>query len=211
MTGSHWYAWFPGDYARDTAHLSMIEDSAHRRLLDAYYSAGKVSANAEILLRVCRAITVEEQAAVRKVASEFFEVRDGYLFHEKVEHELARSRAITEKRRDAGKRGAATTNGKRPANAVALVATNDSANAATDAPAIPHPQYSVAHATDAAASSAPSAMSADPKKRLFDLGVSLLAQAGDTEKSARSFLAKYAHQDEAKLGEVLGHARRQLP
>lgn len=45
----------------------------------------------------------------------------------------------------------------------------------------------------------------DPKKRLFDLGVSLLTQAGDTEKVARSFLARFAHQDEAKLGEVLGH------
>lgn len=180
----------------------MVEDSAHRRLLDAYYSAGKVSANADILLRVCRAITPEEQAAVRKVASEFFEVRDGYLFHEKVEHELTRSRAITEKRRDAGKRGAATTNGKLPANAAALVATNDSASAATDAPAIPHPHIK----TDAAASLAPSAtISADPKKRIFDLGVSILTQAGESDDKARRFLGKFAKQDEGKLGEVLGH------
>ena len=46
---------------------------------------------------------------------------------------------------------------------------------------------------------------ADPRKRLFDLGVSILTQAGDSEKAARSFLAKFAKQDEGKLGEVLGH------
>ena len=57
---------------------------------------------------------------------------------------------------------------------------------------------------DASASVSPSA-SANPKKQIFDLGVSLLTQHGDSEKSARAFLAKFAKQDEAKLGEVLGH------
>lgn len=60
----HFYSWFPGDYLRDTGHLSMIEDAAYRRLLDAYYMAGKVSANVEVLLRVCRAIQEEEQGLV---------------------------------------------------------------------------------------------------------------------------------------------------
>lgn len=66
---AHFYSWFPGDYMRDTAHLSMVEDAAYRRLLDAYYMAEKVSANADVLLRVCRAVTDEEKAAVVKVAS----------------------------------------------------------------------------------------------------------------------------------------------
>lgn len=51
----------------------------------------------------------------------------------------------------------------------------------------------------------PSSPPSDPKKTLFDLGVSILTKTGDTEKSARSFLAKFAKQDEGKLGEVLGH------
>lgn len=53
--------------------------------------------------------------------------------------------------------------------------------------------------------SAPSCAEADPRKRLFDLGVSILTKTGDSEKTARSFLAKFAKQDEGKLGEVLGH------
>ncbi len=57
---------------------------------------------------------------------------------------------------------------------------------------------------DASASSPPTAKdTADPKKALFDLGVSILTKTGDSEKAARSFLAKYAHQNETKLAEVL--------
>ncbi|MBK6743610.1 MAG: hypothetical protein IPG66_11790 [Hydrogenophilales bacterium] len=65
----------------------------------------------------------------------------------------------------------------------------------------------VIHTTyDADASSPPLANEfADPKKAIYDLGVSILTKAGDTEKSARSFLAKYAHQNETKLAEVLGY------
>lgn len=213
MSGAHFYAWFPGDYARVTAHLSMIEDAAYRRLLDAYYMSGKVSANAEILMRVCRAITADEQAAVKKIAAEFFEVRNGYLFNEKVEHELTRSRAIAEKRRDAGKRGAAKTNGNKSANAAANAGANAGASDAANMPASnrqttqqPIPTYSVSKDTGAAAPFSPSAtVPADPKKHLFDLGVSILTHAGDTDKNARSFLAKHAKQDEAKLAEVIGH------
>lgn len=204
-TGIHFYAWFPGDYARDTAHLSMVEDAAYRRLLDAYYMTGRVSANAEVLPRVCRAITPDEQAAVLRVVAEFFEVRDGYLYHPKVEHELARSRAISGKRADAGRRGAEKTNSKRSANAaanaVAIASASDAANVRQ-----PIPTYSVSKDTDAGASSPPPAKdSTDPKEAIFAIGVSILTKAGDTEKAARAFLAKYARQDETKLAEVLAY------
>lgn len=51
----------------------------------------------------------------------------------------------------------------------------------------------------------PSSSPSDPRKAIFDLGVSILTKAGDTEKQSRSFLAKFAKQDEGKLAEVLGH------
>lgn len=212
MAGTHFYAWFPGDYARDTAHLSMVEDAAYRRLLDAYYMSGKVSANADILLRVCRAINDEEKAAVIHVVDEFFEVVDGHIYHEKVEHELARSRAITEKRSNAGKLGAAKTNGKKSANAAANAAAGDDylskilPSKSQQTTRQPIPTYSVSKDTGAAAPFSPSeTISADPKKYIFDIGVSILTKAGDNNKSARSFLAKFANQNESKLVEVIGH------
>lgn len=51
----------------------------------------------------------------------------------------------------------------------------------------------------------PSLAPSDPRKTLFDLGVSILTKTGTTESGARSFLAKFAKQDEDKLAEVLGH------
>ncbi len=51
----------------------------------------------------------------------------------------------------------------------------------------------------------PSSSPPDPKKAIFDLGVSILTKTGTTEGGARSFLAKFAKQDEGKLAEVLGH------
>jgi len=33
----NYYQHHLGDYLRDTAHLSMLEDGAYRRLIDAYY------------------------------------------------------------------------------------------------------------------------------------------------------------------------------
>ena len=205
MAGNHFYAWFPGDYARDTAHLSMIEDAAYRRLLDAYYMSGKVQAIDCVLLRVCRAITAEEQDAVHRVAAEFFDVIDGYIYHEKVEHELTRSRSLSETRSKAGRRGAVIKKAKRKA----IASTNEQANAVAIAQANdkqPIPTYSVSKDTGAAAPFSPSAtVPADTKKHLFDLGVSILTNAGDSDKNARSFLSKFAKQNEEKLGEVLGY------
>lgn len=45
----------------------------------------------------------------------------------------------------------------------------------------------------------------NPKEIIFDLGVSILTKTGTNESGARSFLAKFAKQDEGKLAEVVGY------
>lgn len=189
---SHWYAWFPGDYLRDTQHLSMVEDAAYRRLLDAYYMAGKLSANVDVLLRVCRAVTSEEQAAVRKVAAEFFECHGEQLFHAKVELCITQSRAISEKRSEAGKRGAAKTNALKAAIAAASVASGVSANAAASAPPIPQPQVNHIPTTS------------DP---IFGHGLGFMKAKGTSEKAARSFLGLMRRDHgETRVSEALAKA-----
>lgn len=175
---SHWYSWFPGDYLRDTQHLSMLEDAAYRRMLDAYYMSGKLSANAEVLLRVCRAVTQDEQAAVRTVAEEFFERHGDQLFHSKVEHCIAQSRAVSAKRSDAGKKGAAKTNALK----AAIAAANDITSATALASSIPQPQVNLPTTSGAFA----------PKEvdSIFGHGVDFLKAKGSSEKSARSFLGQ---------------------
>ena len=101
-----WYAWYPGDYAAKTAHLTGVQDGIYRRLLDHYYLVhGKVLANATLLLRVCRAFDAAEQAAVHEMLAEFFVERDGYFHHERADAELAKRAELRNKRAAAGSKG----------------------------------------------------------------------------------------------------------
>lgn len=101
-----WYAWYPSDYAAKTAHLTMVQDSAYRRLLDHYYQMhGVMVANATSLLRVCRAFDAAEQAAVPAVLAEFFVERDGHYHHERADIEIAKRKELREKRAAAGSKG----------------------------------------------------------------------------------------------------------
>jgi uncharacterized protein YdaU (DUF1376 family) len=74
-----WYPFYVGDYARKTAHLSMLEHGAYRLLLDHYYATGEPlpSDNAK-LFRICRARTPSERKSVLSTVAEFF-TKDGTL------------------------------------------------------------------------------------------------------------------------------------
>ncbi|MDX9690516.1 MAG: YdaU family protein [Alphaproteobacteria bacterium] len=111
MMTLHWYPKYPGDYARDTAHLSMLEHGAYNLLIDYYYSTGQpLPANADAnapalalaknyrLYRICRAITQEEQKAVDSVIEGFFELQDGFYHHRRIDQELEKRREISDKR-----------------------------------------------------------------------------------------------------------------
>jgi uncharacterized protein YdaU (DUF1376 family) len=99
-----WYAFYPGDYGRDTAHLSMVEDSAYRRLLDHYYSTERpISTNVEHVVRICRAFAPGEQEAVRFVLQQFFTEQSDGWHNRRVDLELQKRQEIAEKRSKAGK------------------------------------------------------------------------------------------------------------
>ena len=105
-----WYARYPGDYGRDTAHLSMIEHGAYGLLLDHYYStAAPLPADVAALYRICRAFDQSEREAVDCVVSQFFDLRDDGYHNVRADMELV-------KRNEHHKRlstGARKTNEKR--------------------------------------------------------------------------------------------------
>ncbi len=69
------YKRFPGDYTRDTIHLSMIEDGAYGRLMDFYYSCEKpLPPDRKAVYRIARATDRAEQRAVDSVLAQFFEL-----------------------------------------------------------------------------------------------------------------------------------------
>jgi uncharacterized protein YdaU (DUF1376 family) len=99
----NYYRRYMGDYMRDTMHLSFMEHGAYTLMLDAQYSTEKaLPTDYDGLYRICRAMTKPEQEAVRKVADEFFPVREGGRFNLRAEREIKVAQATIEKQRKSG-------------------------------------------------------------------------------------------------------------
>mgnify|MGYP001399035751 CR=1 FL=1 len=93
-----------GDYAKDTAHLSMIEHGAYGLLLDRYYAteSGIPAAQAH---RLARARTEDERNAVDAVLDEFFVLIDGVWINHRAEEEIKKASARIKAAQENGKKG----------------------------------------------------------------------------------------------------------
>jgi len=103
----NYYERYMGDYQRDTGHLSLAEHGVYAILLDTYYSAEKpLPPEIDRLYRLCRAMTKDEQAAVRMVVDEFFPLGDDGLRHNfRADVEIAHARPRIEAAKINGKKG----------------------------------------------------------------------------------------------------------
>lgn len=87
----NYYEHHLGDYMRDTAHLSMLEDAAYRRLLDAYYIRERaLPADLAECCKLARAQSKAERDAVAYVLREFFELRADGHHQDRADREIAR-------------------------------------------------------------------------------------------------------------------------
>ncbi len=93
-----------GDYARDTAHLSMLEHGAYNLLLDRYY-ATEQGVPADQAHRLARARSKEEKAAVDAVLAEFFTLSGGLYVKNRVEEEIEKANKSIEAARLNGRKG----------------------------------------------------------------------------------------------------------
>lgn len=93
-----------GDYAKDTAHLSMLEHGAYSLLLDRYYSTEQ-GIPEDQAHRVARARSKEEKAAVDAVLQEFFTLSNGVWVNNRTEEEIEKARQRIEAAKANGKRG----------------------------------------------------------------------------------------------------------
>jgi uncharacterized protein YdaU (DUF1376 family) len=98
-----YYRFFPGDYLRDTMHISLIEDGAYRRLLDFYYSEERLPSDPERLYRICRATSPDERGAVDYVVGAFFHAGGDHLINRRAERELAWRRAFLDEQSRKGR------------------------------------------------------------------------------------------------------------
>jgi uncharacterized protein YdaU (DUF1376 family) len=82
-----------GDWARDTAHLSMLEDGAYNRLVDLYYvRETPLPLDLHACCRLVRAVTTAEREAVRSVLAEFFSNGPDGWTHKRCDTEIERFR-----------------------------------------------------------------------------------------------------------------------
>ena len=102
----HHYPMHIGDYQKDTAWCSMIEDCAYRRLLDHYYATEqKLPKEIRKLHNICRATTAAEKKAVETVVSNFFtETESGYS-NSRCDEVIAGYQGLSERNRENGHRG----------------------------------------------------------------------------------------------------------
>lgn len=90
------------DFDDATAELSMLEDCAYCRLLRYYFRKEKpLPLNSDSLARICRAISLEERAAIAAVLDLYFDRRADGWHNERADHEIK----VSQIARENGSRG----------------------------------------------------------------------------------------------------------
>jgi uncharacterized protein YdaU (DUF1376 family) len=108
----HYFNFNIGDYASHTRHLSLLEDLAYRRLIDAYYLSEKpfLGSPADIAKDIGMMSEIEE---VYYVLSKFFESTESGWINKRCDEEIAKYHEKQEQAVKAGKASAQARFNKR--------------------------------------------------------------------------------------------------
>jgi uncharacterized protein YdaU (DUF1376 family) len=109
MTETRPNAWMPlyvGDYLRDTSRLTTEQHGAYLLLIFDYWSSGQPLPDDDAQLALITRLSPEKWHQLRPSLARFFQVVDGVWRHKRVDQELAKAQAITDARRDGGRKGA---------------------------------------------------------------------------------------------------------
>lgn len=101
-----WFAMYPGDYIRDTGHLSLVEHGAYWCLLLHCYSRHEPFIPHDRRYVIAHAVTSEEQVAVDHVLGAFFQRAGETWHHNRVEEEIGLAQEKYLRRSICGQRGA---------------------------------------------------------------------------------------------------------
>lgn len=102
----NYYQHHIGDFMRDTAHLSPLEECFYRRAIDWYYANEKpLPLELNQVNRFLRANTKTDKVAVVTVLSDFFKKTASGFVHTRCEMELEKFRSKAEANRENGKLG----------------------------------------------------------------------------------------------------------
>lgn len=102
-----WFPWYPGDYLRDTQHLTAEEDGVYRRLIDACWLRGGILPPDDRKLCAIARISLRRWQSLKPTIVEFFQVLDEGWRQKRVSRELERSAQSAKQKSDAGRASAA--------------------------------------------------------------------------------------------------------
>jgi uncharacterized protein YdaU (DUF1376 family) len=132
-----WIPFFIGDYLADTMHLSLEEHGAYLLLIFHYWRTGPVPDDPAAIARIMRISTFRSRNVMKTVRG-FFEIREGYLFHKRIERDKAKWLAKYAKHQEKSRAG-----GRASAAARATTgSTTGSTNGASQVQPKPNPSSS---------------------------------------------------------------------
>lgn len=101
----HYYQFNIADYRKDTVHLSRLEHSIYRDLIDWYYlDESPIPLETQSVMRRLRLVSEDEAKALENVLSDFFERADGWR-HKRIDQDIIEYHAMAEKNKANGKLG----------------------------------------------------------------------------------------------------------
>ena len=189
-----------GDYAKKTAHLSIVEHGAYLLMLHFYYGTEAPLPKGRALYRLLRADSKIDRDAIDSVCRQFWTETPTGFANGRADEEIAAAVHQREVNRELGKRGGRPKRTEPITESVSQPEPNTKANHNPIQTPDVREDSVEKDSTDASASQkAIPAEAPDPRKQLWDLGVSLLGE------SARSLIGKgIARVGESKVGSVLG-------
>ncbi len=102
-----------GDFNHATRHLTRVERSVYRDLIEWYYDAeSPIPRDVSVICRKILAHSEDESTAVQQVLNEFFVETEYGWYHERCEEEIDEYRHSKSKKADAGRASAAARAGK---------------------------------------------------------------------------------------------------
>ena len=103
-----------GDFDKATRHLTRIERSIYRDLIELYYDTEhQLNLDIKFLCRKILAHSNEEATAVEQVLNEFFTKTPDGWYHDRCEEEIERYKSNISQRAEAGRKSAAARQQKR--------------------------------------------------------------------------------------------------
>lgn len=185
---SDFYRMDPGDWDFGTAHLTLEEEAAYLRIINAIHKhKGPVPDQDRVLAGLFRVSTRKARSLVMALArAEKITVEDGFIWNERARKDLIQRGFVSISRAESGAKGGRT----RAERAAKALEDNDQPQAIASSREEKRREEidSEANASDA---------SVDFAKQLWDRGVAFLGRNGTPDKQARSLIGKWrkAYQD----------------